>query len=42
MIEILHREAVYFWYYSNIQLEQIFKYGVLGLVLGRLVSVFLK
>lgn len=42
MIDILKREAVYFWYYFSIQLEQIFWYWVLGMVIGSLVSVFLK
>ncbi|MDE5576875.1 MAG: permease [Oscillospiraceae bacterium] len=42
MIDILRREAVYFWYYFSIQLEQIFWYWVLGMVIGSLVSVFLK
>lgn len=42
MIDILRREAVYLWYYSSVQLEQIFKYWVLGMALGSMVSVFLK
>ena len=42
MIDVLHREAVYLWYYFSVQLEQILKYWVLGMVLGSLVSVFLK
>lgn len=42
MIDILRREAVYFWYYFSIQLEQIFWYWVLGMVIGSIVSVFLK
>ena len=42
MIDVLRREAVYLWYYFSVQLEQIFKYWVLGMVLGSLVSVFLK
>ncbi len=42
MIDILRREAVYLWYYFSVQLEQIFRYWVLGMVLGSLVSVFLK
>ena len=42
MIDILRREAIYLWYYFSVQLEQIFKYWVLGMVLGSLVSVFLK
>ena len=41
-MEILHREAVYLWYYFIVQLEQIFGYWVLGMVIGSLVSVFLK
>ncbi len=42
MLEILHREAVYLWYYFTIQLDQIFRYWVLGMVIGSVVSVFLK
>ncbi len=42
MLEILHREAVYLWYYFTIQLDQIFWYWVLGMVIGSAVSVFLK
>lgn len=42
MIDVFRREAVYLWYYFSVQLEQIFKYWVLGMVLGSLVSVFLK
>ena len=42
MIDILRREAIYLWYYFSVQLEQIFQYWVWGMVLGSLVSVFLK
>lgn len=42
MVEMIHREAVYLWYYFSVQLEQIFPYWVLGMVLGSAVSVFLK
>ncbi len=42
MIDILRREAVYLWYYFSVQLEQISQYWVWGMVLGSLVSVFLK
>lgn len=42
MIEILHREFVYLWFYFDVQLRQIFWYWVLGIVLGSCVSVFLK
>lgn len=40
MIEVLHREAVYLWYYFDLQLRQIFPYWVLGMVIGSAVSVF--
>lgn len=42
MIDTLHREFVYIWYYFDIQLRQIFPYWVLGMVLGSAVSVFAK
>ena len=34
MIDVLHREAVYLWYYFSVQLGQIFWYRVLGMVIG--------
>lgn len=42
MPDILRREGIYLWYYFTIQFEQIFKYWVLGMVIGSAVSVFLK
>ncbi len=42
MFNILRREAVYLWYYFTVQLEPIFWYWVLGIVIGSAVSVFLK
>ncbi len=42
MIETLHREAVYLWYYFDLQLRQIFPYFILGVVLGSMISVFVK
>ncbi len=42
MLETIHREAVYLWYYFSVQFEQIFKYWVLGMLIGSAVSVFLK
>jgi uncharacterized membrane protein YraQ (UPF0718 family) len=42
MAEILHREAVYLWFYSSVQFEQIFKYYALGMILGSVISVFGK
>lgn len=42
MAEMLRREFVYLWYYFTIQMEQIFPYWVLGMVLGSAISVFAK
>lgn len=42
MLEMVKREAIYLWYYFSIQLEQLFPYWVLGMLLGSAVSVFLK
>ena len=42
MLETLQREAVYLWYYADLQFRQIFWYWVLGMALGSLVSVFAK
>ena len=42
MIEIIQRETVYLWYYFDLQLRQIFSYYVLGIVLGSVISVFVK
>ena len=33
MFDILRREVIYLWYYFSLQLEQIFGYWVLGMVL---------
>ena len=40
MIEWIRREAVYLWYYLDIQIRQIAPYWLLGIVLGSAVSVF--
>lgn len=42
MLAVLQREFIYLWYYFVVQLEQIFRYWVLGMVLGSAISVFLK
>lgn len=42
LLDILHREFIYLWYYFDVQLRQIFGYWVLGILLGSCVSVFLK
>jgi uncharacterized membrane protein YraQ (UPF0718 family) len=42
MIDILSREGIYLWYYFSIQFEQIFRYWVLGILVGSVISVFGK
>lgn len=42
MIDILRREFIYLWYYFSVQLEQIFPYWVMGMVIGSVISVFGK
>lgn len=42
MIDIIRREAVYLWYYFDLQLRQILPYFLLGIVLGSIISVFVK
>ena len=42
MLDILQREFVYVWYYFALQLQQIFRYYALGIVLGSFISVFVK
>ena len=42
MPDLLRREAVYIWYYFDLQFRQIVWYWVLGMVIGSAVSVFAK
>lgn len=42
MLNILRREGIYLWYYFSIQFHQIAPYWAVGMVIGSLVSVFLK
>lgn len=42
MWEILREQLIYFWYYFDIQIRQIFGYWLLGIVVGSLISVFAK
>ena len=37
-----HREFIYLWYYFELQLRQIFRYWVIGILIGSCISVFLK
>ena len=41
-MDVLQRELIYFWYYFSVQLEQIFGWWVLGMVIGSAISVFAK
>jgi uncharacterized membrane protein YraQ (UPF0718 family) len=42
VINMLHREFIYLWYYFSVQLGQIFPYWLFGMIIGSLVSVFGK
>ncbi len=42
MREILQREAIYLWYYLDLQVRQIFWYWLLGMIIGSAISVFAK
>ncbi len=42
MLDKLRRESVYLCYYFSLQLEQIFGYWVLGMVIGSVIPVFAK
>ena len=39
---MIQREAVYIWYYFELQLRQIFWYWIIGMAIGSLISVFAK
>ena len=41
-MEILRREFIYLWYYFSVQFDQIFRWWILGMVIGSAVSVFAK
>ena len=42
MLDWIHREVIYLWYYLDIQIRQIAPYWALGIVLGSAISVFGK
>lgn len=42
MLDILRREWIYFWFYFEVQFRQIFSYWAAGILMGSLISVFLK
>ncbi len=41
-MDAIRREFVYIWYYFSVQLEQIFGWWMLGMLIGSAVSVFAK
>lgn len=42
MSDIIKRELIYFWYYFMIQFGFIFKYWLIGIILGSVIAVFGK
>ena len=42
MIDVLRREWIYFWYYFTLQFHQIFRFWVIGIAIGSVISVFGK
>lgn len=42
ILEVIQREFIYIRYYFMIQLEQIAPYWILGMILGSVISVFVK
>ncbi len=42
MLGILQREAIYIWYYLDLQVRQIFWYWLVGMAIGSAISVFAK
>lgn len=41
-MEIIKRELIYLWYYTDVQLRQIFIYWLIGILVGSFISVFAK
>jgi hypothetical protein len=42
VLEIIRREGIYLWYYTSVLVEQIFRYWILGIIIGSVISVFGK
>lgn len=42
MLEEVKGQLIYFWYYFDIQLRQIFIYWIIGIIIGSVISVFAK
>ena len=41
-MELLKREIIYLWYYTDVQLRQLFIYWFIGILIGSFISVFAK
>ena len=41
-MELLKREIIYLWYYTDVQLRQLFVYWLIGILIGSFISVFAK
>lgn len=41
-MEIIKREIIYLWYYTEVQLRQLFVYWLIGILIGSFISVFAK
>ena len=41
-MEMLEREIIYLWYYTDVQLRQLFIYWLIGILIGSFISVFVK
>ena len=41
-MELLKREIIYLWYYTDVQLRQLFIYWLIGILIGSFISVFAK
>lgn len=42
MLSILENELLFLWYYSEVQIRQLFGFWALGILIGSFVAVFLK
>ena len=42
LFTVLRREFIYIWYYFEIQFRQIFRYWILGMLIGSFISIFAK
>ena len=42
LFTVIRREIIYIWYYFEIQFRQIFRYWILGMLIGSFISVFAK